>query len=181
MIRVLIQQIGPIDKSLMQWLVSELKQRFPVELDVKQSLWPLGLDYTRVFDWNRMQFKALAVNEALYEVYSKVLKPRKSLVIGLISGDGYVEGLNFVFGLATPELSTATVYTTRLQSSDESLYRARVLKEVMHELGHLLGLNHCVNRRCVMSFSNSVAEVDSKEPWFCPSCVTKLKNLVGGG
>ena len=178
-VKLLVQPVGPIDRGLLRWLTEELESRFPIALRARYSLWPLSMDYSRVFDWARMQFNALAVNQVIHETFKDMVKPRESLVVGLVAGDGYVEGLNFVFGLATPELSVATVYTSRLESRDVALYQARVLKEVMHEVGHLLGLNHCGNRRCVMSFSNSVAEVDAKEAWFCPACTAKLKSLSG--
>jgi Predicted Zn-dependent proteases len=178
-VRLIVQPIGFSDRSLLYWLAGELRHRFPVPLDVKISLWTSSLDYTSVFDWSRMQFKAVEVNMLLQKLYSGVLVPGESVVLGLVAGDGYVEGLNFVFGLATPEISIATIYTSRLETGDSSVYRLRVLKEAMHEVGHLLGLGHCPNRRCVMSFSNSVLEVDSKEPWFCPVCVSKLKSTIG--
>jgi len=178
-VKLFLQPMGFNDRILLHWLAEELRRRFPVPLDVRISLWTSSLDYTSVFDWGRMQFKAVEVNMMLQKLYSKVLAPGESIVLGLVAGDGYVEGLNFVFGLATPEISTATVYTFRLETGDPGVYRLRVLKEVMHEVGHLLGLGHCSNRRCVMSFSNSVSEVDSKEPWFCPACVSKLKSIAG--
>ncbi|MFZ8793406.1 MAG: archaemetzincin family Zn-dependent metalloprotease [Acidilobaceae archaeon] len=177
-VKLLIQPIGFNDRSTLHWLAEELRRRFPASLDVRISLWPIGLDYLDVFDWSRMQFKAVRVNEVLQELYRDVLGLKGSFVLGLVAGDGYVEGLNFVFGLAIPELSTATVYTSRLETGDRQVYHLRVLKEAMHELGHLLGLGHCPNRRCVMSFSNSISEVDFKEPWFCPVCVSKLKSFI---
>lgn len=178
MVKLLLQPIGRIEGELLQWLAGELERRFPIQVKAMYTPWPLNADYVKAFNWARMQFNAVALNSFLYEVYRSFLKPRRSLVLGLVAGDGYVEGLNFVFGLAIPELSTATVYTARLESEDRAAYRLRLLKEAMHETGHLLGLNHCSNRRCVMSFSNSVREVDEKEPWFCPACTAKLASIA---
>ncbi|MCS7099368.1 MAG: archaemetzincin family Zn-dependent metalloprotease [Sulfolobales archaeon] len=92
--------------------------------------------------------------------------------------DAYVPGLNFVFGLAVPRLGVATIYLRRLRLwTDRTNYVERVVKEVLHELGHVFGLRHCGTRDCVMSFSNSVFEVDRKSRAFCRSCALKLGKL----
>lgn len=98
-----------------------------------------------------------------------------SIGLLLADADGYVPGLNFVFGLAIPGLKVATVFLQRLRLwTDRANYIRRVVKEVLHELGHVLGLEHCKNGLCVMSFSNSVLDVDRKLPKFCGRCARKL-------
>jgi archaemetzincin len=95
----------------------------------------------------------------------------------IVDSDGYVEGLNFVFGIALPKEAVALVFNKRLLSEDGNLYKLRLLKEVLHETGHLLGLPHCTDPSCVMSFSNSVLDVDRKKAEFCGRCKNKLKNM----
>lgn len=98
----------------------------------------------------------------------------------LANVDAYVNGLNFVFGLAIPWLKSAAVFVYRLRlDTDFSNYVYRVQKEVLHELGHLLGLNHCKVSDCVMNFSNSVYDVDKKSHRYCNKCLKKLsrKNI----
>jgi predicted Zn-dependent protease len=52
----------------------------------------------------------------------------------------------------------------------------RGMPEAVHELGHTYGLGHCGNPRCVMFFSNSLADTDGKGSGFCPSCESKLRS-----
>jgi len=93
----------------------------------------------------------------------------------LSTRDAYVAGLNFVFGLAIPWIRTAAVFLARLMlGATKTLLLNRVEKEVLHELGHLLGLKHCKTPGCVMNFSNSLMDVDRKSNKFCRKCYTKL-------
>ena len=92
--------------------------------------------------------------------------------------DLYVRGLNFVFGLA--ENRKAIIALPRLRQAyyrlpdDANLFKQRVLKEAIHELGHVFGLRHCGDRRCVMTFSNSLADTDAKSDNFCSRCQGQL-------
>jgi len=127
---------------------------------------------TRFINPLRMQVHAPSLNMFLRELFRNY-----DLVVGVCDHDGYVEGLNFVFGLALPGYGVAAVFIARLLCSDQERFRLRVLKEVLHEVGHLLGLEHCRNRGCVMSFSNSILEVDEKSPKFCRRCAEKVRRL----
>jgi archaemetzincin len=101
-------------------------------------------------------------------------------VLGVVDLDLYVPELNFVFGQAAKGGRSALIGLPRLRQSfyglpdDEELFRQRVVKEAVHELGHTLGLNHCPHRSCVMHFSNSLADTDFKERHFCPRCRSQL-------
>jgi archaemetzincin len=49
-----------------------------------------------------------------------------------------------------------------------------VLVEVVHELGHLLGLSHCVDSHCAMYLSHRPSDADRKGPGLCHQCRTAL-------
>jgi archaemetzincin len=55
------------------------------------------------------------------------------------------------------------------------LFRARLVKEAVHELGNTLGLEHCPDRSCVMYLSNSPADTDRKGEAHCSRCAARLK------
>ncbi len=100
----------------------------------------------------------------------------EEMILGVTGVDLTAAGLNFVFGLADPRSRVAVISLARLypefygQPRDPSLFKARAVKEAVHELGHLLGLGHCPDPACVMAFSNSLADTDRKGPGFCRRC-----------
>ena len=133
------------------------------------------LDYPpgKYYDSSRKQFRA----DLVLRWFASHRSSSEEILVGLVNSDGYVPGLNFVFGLADPSERIATVYLRRLYTSSnhvDNIFVERLLKEATHEIGHVLGLEHCSNPRCVMSFSNSILDVDYKTNLFCKRCVEKL-------
>jgi len=49
-------------------------------------------------------------------------------------------------------------------------------KVMVHEVGHLFGLKHCVYYNCVLNGCNSFEEFDSKPLYMCPVCIRKLQS-----
>jgi archaemetzincin len=102
------------------------------------------------------------------------------MILGVTGVDLTAPGLNFVFGLADPPARCAVISLARLypefygQPRNPALFKERAVKEAVHELGHLLGLDHCPDPACVMAFSNSLADTDRKGPGFCERCRERL-------
>ncbi len=109
-------------------------------------------------------------------------RARRRLLLALADVDAYAGGLNFIFGIAGMGEGVAMVFLPRLKPefygrrSDRELFLSRMRKEVLHEIGHLLGLGHCDND-CVMRFSDRIEEVDSKPEGFCDGCSRKLERI----
>jgi len=97
----------------------------------------------------------------------------------LVTGrDLYVPGLNFVFGYAPGW--KGVVSTHRLDpefygGEGRELFFNRVVKEAVHEVGHMMGLTHCNTPGCVMNFSASIHDVDCKSERLCEQC---RRNLI---
>ncbi|ADV46088.1 archaemetzincin family Zn-dependent metalloprotease [Nitratifractor salsuginis] len=136
------------------------------------------------FAYNPQHRQYLA--SALMSDLCRVPRERGDILLGITDEDLYEEGLNFVFGLATPVYRCALVATPRLHNTfyglaeDEELFLRRLLTEAVHELGHTLGLEHCPNPHCVMHFSNTLADTDRKGYRFCPRCRAKVDAVLKG-
>jgi archaemetzincin len=94
--------------------------------------------------------------------------------------DLYTGDLNFVFGIPHAPGPGAVMSLHRLRhGANATRFRDRVIKEAVHELGHSFGLSHCPDPRCVMHFSNSLADTDRKGREHCRRCRGKLAAAFG--
>ncbi|MDI6709041.1 MAG: archaemetzincin family Zn-dependent metalloprotease [Candidatus Thermoplasmatota archaeon] len=101
----------------------------------------------------------------------------RGIVLGVTNVDIYAEGLNFIFGQAELNGKAAVISTYRLENADKELFVLRMVKESVHELGHIFGLEHCSKELCVMKFSNCIEDTDRKGKWYCNECESKLKRF----
>jgi archaemetzincin len=133
-------------------------------------------NFQSLFDTNRNQWNSPKLLDWLYDK----LKPNKDRVILVIMDvDAYSDGLNFVLGEAFPKGGLGAVYLARIKEEfyglrpNDKVFYQRMVKECVHELGHLFGYVHCPNIECAMHFSNSLGDTDIKRKSFCNACKTK--------
>lgn len=125
------------------------------------------------FDRHRNQW----YSPKLLDWFFKKFTPNKDTKIPFILDvDAYSNGLNFVLGEAFHKGGLGAIYLPRIKQEfyglkpNGRLFYDRMVKESIHELGHVFGFVHCQNPRCVMHFSNTLSDTDIKDRSFCNTC-----------
>jgi archaemetzincin len=165
--------ILPVDHDLLASLILPVSAAFSraVTIDYKQTLDPFF-----AFDYSRNQYNSTALIAKLLQ-----RSPEESdKVVGITAVDLFVPVLTYVFGEAQLRGPFAVVSHYRLNETlygmppNRHLLTERLIKEVIHELGHCFGLIHCHDYTCVMVSSTAVEEIDVKSAQFCGNCRAKL-------
>jgi archaemetzincin len=147
------------------------------------ELHPFQPDLTRVFDPSRSQYHSSGVLKQMLDDLSAHGNPADKL-IGLVDVDLFIPVLTFVYGEAQLKGRCAVVSTFRLRNElyglppNERIFRDRIEKECVHEVGHTYGLVHCRDTECVMRSSTYVEEIDLKGSLMCPACDEKRRGLM---
>lgn len=171
-------RIGNPQKAVVKKIKSSLDEVFaPFECEILENILPIP---SETYDPRRTQFHSTPILRYL----SRYINRREDMVLGITDIDLFVPSLNFIFGLASHANKTSIVSLHRLrpefynQSSDPKLLGERAIKEAVHELGHVFGVNHCHDPKCVMHFSNDITMTDEKEQKFCSQCRTIIDQAI---
>jgi archaemetzincin len=131
----------------------------------------------RAFAPQRGQWSSVAFLEALLGR----VPPGAARLLGVTERDLFVPVLSFVYGQAQLGGRVAVVSLARLRPEFHGLPEApavlarRAGTEAVHELGHSFGLVHCLDRRCPMSLSIDLVDLDGKTATPCVACATLLE------
>ena len=164
--------IGNVDDGLLKDLRPAVEETFRVSCKVL----PVRLDPEFAYHGERQQYHS---SEIIYRMQSLVA-PDTWRLLGVTSVDLYIPILTFVFGEAQMGGPCAVVSAHRLRQelyglpADPELFRQRVIKEAVHELGHTVSLTHCEDYRCAMAPSHAVEWIDLKESTLCTACRTAI-------
>jgi len=169
-VKITLKPLGDIADEGMEKLKDRVGGIYHCPVEVKAGF----SDLAQAYNPERKQYLSSKLLAALGK------SEREERIVGIADVDLYVPRLNYVFGEADVVSGTAIISLCRLKpeyyglAPDEALFLERATKEIVHELGHTFGLGHCPNNKCVMHFSNSLADTDLKEAHFCNMCRPKI-------
>ncbi len=169
--KIVLLILFEIDENLVKALKQRLEQTFKHPVDVKYKA--DNLEYA--YDSRRKQYGSP-------RLLSRLRRRKKNpddKIMGVVDVDLYSPGYDFVYGEAeiSSGIATLSVYRllgkSRQRNSVSKLIVARVVREAIHEVGHLYGLGHCTSK-CAMRACTCLAEVDKAGNKFCPECETVI-------
>ena len=174
--KIILRPLAKIDSHTLEILKHSLVQTFSCPVEVKAQISKLDYAYSE----ERKQYLAPRLLSTLRSFSTEP----GDRCLGIVDVDLYAPGLNFIFGEADVSSGVAIISLCRLRQEryglpqDEGLFHGRAIKEAVHELGHTYFLSHCPDARCVMHFSNCLADTDIKGTGFCPKCQQRLTEVI---
>jgi predicted Zn-dependent protease len=83
-----------------------------------------------------------------------------------------------VFSASFSDGSGGMCSTYRLETNNRSVFKSRVRKETVKQIGYMQGMEYCENSLCVLSHTPTVKELDNQTDTMCDSCRGIFKRIT---
>ncbi len=166
--QIILMLLCNIDERLIDVLKRHLEEAFGSTVTVRNKIG--NLEYA--YQTNKKQYLSPRILSRL----QRIKKAPRDKILGIVNVDLYAPGYDFVYGEANQSSGVATLSTYRLLSRNRSVQpnleklKQRLVREGLHEVGHLYGLGHCSAPKCVMRTCTCLKEVDKAGNTFCCDC-----------
>lgn len=167
---------GYFEKHFLDRIAKAIQREFNHSVQIKE----FHIDLSEFFDPARRQYNG----NKLLKVVDDLNLPGSVKTMGLLSVDLFIPILTYIFGQAYLNGHSGIASRYRLSNdrygmpNDDIMLLDRLVKEVIHELGHTFGLIHCHVPDCVMRSSTYVEDIDQKGESLCAGCIENLHKAI---
>ncbi len=169
---ITLLSFGYFDQDFLRKIAAQIHHEFFITVQLKEG----HLDISDFYNPSRRQYDA---NKLLHQI-ENLYATNDTKTIGLFNVDLFIPIFTYIFGQAFLGGRTGIASIFRLSNErygikpDQNLLLERISKEMIHELGHTMGLIHCNVPDCVMRSVTYVEDIDQKNAGFCPKCRNEL-------
>ena len=175
---VTLLPLGLVPAATLNSIITELPKALPVKASIGVAR---GVPEKTRSKYRPSRYRA----DDLLEFLSTLPEAKEAHVLGLLEADISCTKGDFpdwgIFGLGFCPGPTAVVSTFRLKRNVWAEKRIfRIVCTAIHETGHMLGLKHCEEPRCVMlDAEGSISNTDTSTGQLGPGCRTILVAKFG--
>jgi archaemetzincin len=173
---IYLAPIGAVDGEILAALETSLWHAFGFEV---RRMNPFE-EPSYAFDAQRGQYSSTMILRDL----ARRCPANAVRVLGITEKDLCIPMLSFIYGQAQLGGMVSIVSLARLRQEFYTLPANRVLllgrlaKEALHEIGHTIGLIHCLDKECPMSLATNIRQLDLKGNGFCTSCSILVRENI---
>ena len=169
---IIVVQMSDFNPAVLEALRGAAEAAFKRPVEIRKRITNLSYAYDAI----REQYNSPRLLKRLKHLRRGV----RDKMLGVVDMDLYSPGFDYIYGEADIDAGIATLSLHRLhpeffsETHDQALLEERAVKEAVHELGHLFGLGHCRDKKCVMRFCPNPEDVDWKTRDICGRCRAKI-------
>lgn len=174
--KIVVVPLGEVDFMLVNRLAADMGPVFNRSVDILKGMKMPSEAYNVV----RNQYYATVLLSKLERLKAN----SREKIVGVCEEDLYLPEEHNVLGHADVVGGTAVVSLFEIRQEfyglpedDKKIY-PRLLKESIHQAGHLFNLSDCRNPRCVHYYSQMMADIDNKGEKFCDICQRQLTGVL---
>lgn len=164
--------LGSVDASLVAALEEPLARILGIQSYVSKATLPKP---AYAFNKTRNQYNAAAIIKRL----STVRENGAPYILAVTDFDIFEPDLPFVYGEANREAKGAVISVHRIRG-DATLMKKRVCTEVVHQVGHMIGLSLCEDTRCAMFSASNSPDTERRNLNLCANCKNEFAKLRRG-
>ena len=163
---------GYYEKDFLDKIADSVQNEFLLPVKIKEG----HIDLGEFYDPGRRQYNGTE----LLKIVDSMSAAESIKTIGIFNVDLFIPILTYIFGQAYLNGHSGIASMYRLNNerygivADDKIILERLIKEVIHELGHTFGLVHCYIPTCVMRSGTYVEDIDQKDMHLCPQCRSSL-------